>query len=633
MKRWSKGPESHLGAGGTERPDPSRSGKSWQVGRPALTPKLLIALALIVVITICAFISIQRANDAVRAEARARFFEQYNRQQFLVAELASQSLDELFATYHRNLDLVVSLFEGKEVARRRAREVKGSLQKIYGALVNTPVVDMVVFDSKGAAIEVTPPDAYTLGHSYAWRDYFHWAKEKGKPGQMYVSPFMRLAGGPRRGAKGLIIAEGIYGRRGKFRGVVICSLNFEELARQHIISIHIGKQGRAWLVDNSNKTVLVDPNGKIMEESFDEELRQKFPHLYNLLLSSDDGKPGSGWYEYEDPNDPRRQVRKLVSYHPVHLGNRLWTLGVATPEREVEALLSVFLHRQEAISTTLLVTILGGAALLLALLFNWNRALSTQVGLHTRALSDAHSRLESTFDELLVAKKVAAVGHLALGLVHEIRNPLSAIQMNMQMIRKKIEPSGVLSENFSIVDGEIQRLNHLLNDVMDFARSRPLRLQSVELGELTSRLVQLMSQRLTEGGINVETHIESPLNLVCDPSQLHQVLLNLVLNAVEAMEGTANERRLDITAYRKDDQAFILVSDTGVGIPKDKCEQLFDPFYTTKTSGGGLGLSILQTIVLRHGGSVSAESEPGRGATFTVVLPLMGPSEKGDQPH
>ena len=595
--------------------------------------RLWVALVLIVVSATGALVLIHRANNEVRAEARARFQEQYNRQQYLVAELASHALGELFATFHRDLDLVVSLFEGKEVNRQRAAQVQGSLKKIYGTLADTPVIELVVFDSKGTVVAIEPNDQYTLGRSYAWRDYYRWARDTKNQGRMYISPFMRLEGGRHRGEKELIVAKGIYGPQGEFHGVAVCCVNFDSLARSHVLPVHIGKQGRAWLVDSDTKSVLVDPNGKVAGQSFDKALLKKWPRLHALLLSAADGKPGSGWYDYEDPNDPRLQVRKLVSYHPVRLENRLWILGVATPEREVEALLSPFLQRQEAISTTLLVTILGGAALLLAFLFNWNRALSTQIGLNTKALSETHSQLESTFDELLVTKKMAAVGHLALGLAHEIRNPLSSIQMNMQMIRKRIEPSGILSENFSIVDGEIQRLNRLLNDVLDFARPRLLRLQPVELGEIIGRLLQLMSQRLAERCITTETHIESPVNVVGDPEQIHQVLLNLVLNAVEAMEGMKGEKRLDIAAFCRDGQAFVLVSDTGAGIPKDTREQLFDPFYTTKTAGGGLGLSILQTIVRAHGGSVTAESEPGHGATFVVALPLTGPTAKGDQSH
>ena len=586
-----------------------------------------LAQALILACTAGALLWIEHANNEVRAEARARFFEQYNRQQDLVAEMASHALNELFATFHRDLDLVSSLFEGKVVNRRRAAQVAGSLNRIYGTLAGTPVFELVVYDSKGTVVAIAPHDSYTLGRSYAWRDYYRWARQNKEPERMYISPFMRMEGGLHRGDKELIVAKGIYGASGEFQGVVVGVVDFDSLARSHVLSVHMGKQGHAWLIDSDTRTILVDPNGKIAGKSFDEALLKKWPRLYRLLISMQDGKPGSGWYEYEDPGDPRRQVAKLVSYHPVGLEGRRWVLGVATPEREVEALLSPLLERQEAISTTLLVTIIGGASLLLALLFYWNRTLSIQVLLNTRALGETHSQLESTFDELLITKKVAAVGHLALGLAHEIRNPLSSIQMNMQMIRKRIEPSGILSENFSIVDGEIQRLNHLLNDVLDFARPRPLRLQKVELDVIVKRLLQLMSQRLAERGIRTETHIEAPLSLVCDPEQIHQVLLNLVLNAVEAMEG--KDRRLEITAFSKEHQAVVRVSDSGAGIPKEKREQLFDPFYTTKTSGGGLGLSILQTIVLCHGGTVTAESEPGQGATFAVTLPLAGPAEKG----
>jgi two-component system C4-dicarboxylate transport sensor histidine kinase DctB len=592
--------------------------------------KLILALILVVFVASAAILWLSHSSSKVRAEARHRFYEQYNRQQSLMAELAAHTIEEKFTTFHHNLDLVVSLFEGKEVNRQHSEEIRETLKKISGSLGNSPVIDMTIFDSRGIAVLMEPVDPYTLGRSYAWREYYTWAREKGRPGQMYLSPFTRLAGGVRRGEKALIVAEGIYGPRGEFRGVVICTLNFNELVRKHVLSIHLGRHGQAWLMDNTSGTILVDPNGKITGKSFDEAFLPKWPRLHDLLLSMGNGKPGSGWYEYEDPDDSSRKVRKLFSHFPVRLNERLWTLGVATPEREVEALLSNFLQQQEAFTTTLLITILGVATLLLGLLLNWNRMLSAQLDRHTRDLGEARARLESTFDELLVVKKVAAVGHLALGLVHEIRNPLSAIQMNMQMIRKKTALDGTLRENFSIAEGEIRRLNRLLKDVQDFARSRPLRLQPADLGEITQRLIQLMNERLEKQRIQTEIRIDSPLKLVCDPEQIHQVLLNLVLNAIEAMQNVPGERRLTISAFSRDGMAVIMVSDTGAGIPSEKLGQLFDPFFTTKVSGGGLGLSLLQTIVLRHGGSVTVESDPGRSATFIVSLPLTGPDDIGE---
>ena len=288
---------------------------------------------------------------------------------------------------------------------------------------------------------------------------------------------MRMEGGIFRGDKALILAERIYGPKREFRGVVLLMLNFDELKRKHILTIRIGKSGYAWLVDTSNQTVLVDPNGRVTDKSFEEAFLPKWPQLFDLLVSTQGGKPGSGWYDYEAPGNPEQKIRKLVSYHPVHIGNQLWTLGVTTPEAEVEALLSTFLSRQEAFANMLLVITVCGAIALLLVLITWNRLLTGQVNLHTRDLIKARSRHESTYNNLLATQKIAAVGRLALGLVHEIRNPLSAIQMNMQMIRKKIEPSGTLRENFTIVEGEILRLNSLLKDMMNFARTRPLNLQ------------------------------------------------------------------------------------------------------------------------------------------------------------
>ncbi len=564
-------------------------------------------------------------NRSLRLEARERFFDQYNRQQLLLAEQASRTIEELFATFRRNLSLVGSLFEDGPVTRERAVAVEGSLTRVYELLGDTPIIDLVVFDRVGDVVAIVPADEYTLGRNYAWREYYLWARDRGRPGQMYLSPFMRMEGGQHRGDKALIVAEGIYAANGGFKGVVAFTVNFDALARKHILSIQIGEYGYAWLVDSYNRTVLVDPRGRIGGQRFDAAFRDRWPKLYDLLVSTRDGRPGMDWYAFEDPADPAKTVRKLVGYAPVRIQERLWTLGVCTPERQVEALLASFLRRQEVFSGTAMATILAGTALLSGLLLAWNRSLTREVGSRTRELERARTRLEEAFDELLTARKAAAVGNLALGMAHEIRNPLSAIRMNMQMIRKRIGDDQALAENFAIAEEEILRLNHLLTEVMTFAKPRPLHLASVDLASTVERVVALVAQRTAREGIRVAVDMEPGLDpITCDGEQIQQVLLNLVLNGIDAASGRDGPRRLEIRASRDDDAVELRVWDNGPGIDPEHLDRLFDPFFTTKAHGVGLGLAVSETIVLRHGGALHAERPPEGGAAFVVRLPTAG---------
>lgn len=579
--------------------------------------------ALLVVGSVAIAVVYQEAQR-VRTEAREQFYEQYNRQQLLLAEQAANSVEEFFDTLKRNLALVVSLFKDEEVSVARAAAVHGILSRIYESLSDTPIIDLVVFDREGTVVTIFPPDPYTLGRNYAWRDYYRWARDSGKPGQMYVTPFMRMEGGQQRGNKAMILAEGIYGPDGEFLGVAAFPIDFDKLARRHILSVRIGKEGYAWLVDADEQSVLVDPNGRVDGESFRDAFLPRWPNLYQFLLSTLDGIPGTGWYEYEDPVDREKRVRKLVGYQPVRIGERLWVLGVATPEREVDALLSSFLRRQELFSFTLAGAIFGGIALLSLALVFWNRLLSSRVEARTRDLAEARSKLESTFSELLTAKKLAAVGQLALGIVHEIRNPLSAIRMNIQMIRKKLPAQGAVQENFSMVDAEVLRLNRLLNDLLSFARPRPVNLQATDLVEVVERVVRLMGERLAAEGIELDTDLPPRLVALGDAEQIEQIILNLVLNAIEAMEGTGGERRIVIGVRAINGSVEISVGDTGPGVAEEERDKIFDPFYTTKSSGGGLGLSTVQSIVLHHHGSVDVRNRPTGGALFTVRLPIDG---------
>ncbi len=597
--------------------------------KPLRIPRTLFACAAYVAVAALVLLWVFGTTDRIRTEARDRFFEQYNRQQLLLAQQASRTIEGTFATFRRNLTLVASLFEESGVTRARAQRVTGSLERVYDVLSDLPIIDLVVFDREGTVVAIVPADAYTLGRNYAWRGYYRWARDRGRPGEMYLSPFMRMEGGQHRGDKALIVAEGIYGPGGGFQGVVIFTINFDELARKHILSVRIGEHGYAWLVDANNRTVLVDPRGKIGGQSFDEAFSGRWPKLYDMLVrASQERRPALDWYDFEDPAAPSRTVRKLVAYVPVQIQDRAWILGVCTPEREVEALLASFFRRQERFSAVVTAAILLGTALLSGLLLAWNRSLSRQVDLRTRDLAEARSNLEAAFEEVLAAKKAAAVGNLALGMVHEIRNPLSSIRMNIQMIRKRIGPEGDLRENFAIVEEEILRLNGLLQEILSFARPRELRLRRVDLGQIVERVLLLCDQRFRQEGIRLDAGPSEGLPPVrCDPEQIRQVVLNLVLNAVEAMSSAPGDRVLRVALENGGDSLVLRVADTGPGIRAPDLEHVFDPFFTTKAQGGGLGLAISERIVLRHGGAIAVESGPGGGAVFTVSLPVEGPED------
>ena len=585
------------------------------------TLRLWTLLFVLVAMSMAALYGILLATDAVRQEAREQFFQQYNRQQLLMAEQASEAVNVFFVSLKRSLGLVVSLFEQQPVERSRALEVQGSLSKLNQSLADSAIIDLVVFDREGTVVAIEPSDPYTLGRNYAWRDYYLWAKDTGKPGQMYVSPFIKLEGGQSRGDKALIVAQGIYADNGTFNGVAMFTVNFDELARKHIVPVRLGEQGYAWLADINNKTLLVDPHGAVAGRSFEDAFLPQWPKLYSLLTSAKDGGSGTDWYNYEDPEDHAQSVRKLVGYQTLKLGGHLWFIGVATPEREVDALLSSFLRRQETFSLTLVFSILAVTMIVCGLLLAWNRMLSRRVEARTSDLANARTELEQTFNELLESKKLAAVGHLALGLTHEIRNPLSAIRMNIKMIRKKWQPEERLQEHFSIIDDEILRLNRLLSDVMNFARPGPLRLESIDLNDIVQRVNRLLSQRFEEEQVSVDISLPDPLQLVCDAGQIEQVLLNLVLNALDALTAIEGKKQLSIIGTREEQQISIWVTDNGCGIPEADRDKLFDPFYTTKPAGGGLGLCTLQSILLRHQGSVEIVEKEGRGACFRIRLP------------
>jgi len=220
-------------------------------------------------------------------------------------------------------------------------------------------------------------------------------------------------------------------------------------------------------------------------------------------------------------------------------------------------------------------------------------------------------------------EKLAAVGTLAAGLAHEIRNPLNGAQLHVTFLERNLRRSasdGEALDTVKVVSDELKRLSALVTEFLDFARPMPLTVRPVQLRELCEKVLHLMGPVAAAAGVTLECHKPgSELVADIDPAKIEQVLLNLIQNSVEALEPQGGGK-ITLRARRKPRSVVIEVEDDGPGIPGPNTP-IFDPFFSTKPSGTGLGLAIVHRIVTDHDGTIDVESKPGK-TVFRMTLPI-----------
>jgi hypothetical protein len=240
--------------------------------------------------------------------------------------------------------------------------------------------------------------------------------------------------------------------------------------------------------------------------------------------------------------------------------------------------------------------------------------------------------------EMVHAEHLATLGELAAGVAHEIRNPLAGIAGAIEIITKEFPADHPDREVLEDLRQEVRRIEKTLDDLLVYARPKPPLFGRANLKETVARTLQLARQQT--GNKKVDFSIQIPASLppfLVDSEQLHQVLLNLVLNGIQAIE---LEGRISIEAKACEADGpnlpgyiEIAVSDTGAGIPAEHLERIFRPFYTTKRGGTGLGLSLCRRILVAHGGALSAESQLKQGSRFTIRLPRRETFEEARELH
>ena len=236
-----------------------------------------------------------------------------------------------------------------------------------------------------------------------------------------------------------------------------------------------------------------------------------------------------------------------------------------------------------------------------------------------RELQVVYQELQNNLEHVKRAARMSALGHLSAGLAHEIRNPLASIEGAAAIVEQAPENEQQRKEFLGIIQEESRRLNRLVTHFLDFARPRPPELRPTDIGELLESVIKLVSQTAARTNIQFETQVRADLSpLRCDPEQLRQVVLNLILNAVQAMpEGG----RVTVGAQQERGYLQIRVRDEGPGIAAEEVDSIYDPFFTTKEAGSGLGLPVAYQMVEQHGGELVLEENTGAGTCFLISLP------------
>jgi two-component system, NtrC family, sensor histidine kinase HydH len=340
------------------------------------------------------------------------------------------------------------------------------------------------------------------------------------------------------------------------------------------------------------------------------------------------GEEGTDWYISGWHREKLGEIKKLIAYSPIRFQSgmvrgvvqvenpqhNLWAVGVAAPIDEVYGLVARFQFDQGLMVGIFVLFLVGVSYLLIGAVYSWNRVLSHEVEEKTEELRKSH-------DRLLRSERFAAVGEAAAYVSHEIKNPLMVIGGFARQLERNSDIPEAAGTKLHIISDEVRRLENFLGELRDFTRPAPPARQLADFNGLVREVATMMQETAAELDIQLITKLAENLPQVWfDPNQMKQVLINLVKNALEAIE---NQGVITLTTFAQNGQVCLAVQDTGKGIDPEIIADIFNPFFTTKKAGTGLGLAVINKIIEDHHGTITVESLKGQGTTFTLQLPCQ----------
>ncbi len=251
-----------------------------------------------------------------------------------------------------------------------------------------------------------------------------------------------------------------------------------------------------------------------------------------------------------------------------------------------------------------------------------SRKLEQQYALLERRVEELNEELAEKNRAMERTRRLAAMGEMAAKIAHEIRNPLGSMAIFATLLERELANDAEKRKFASYITNGINTLDNLLSNMLLFASAPAARLKGVDIREVIEDSIQLVSG-YERAGVRIASEFEGPSVIMADGSLLRQLFLNLLINAIDSLDGGSGTVRVSAKVIEEAGRPYLVVQvrDTGKGIPPEELDRIFDPFFSTKERGTGLGLAIVSAVVNAHGGSIDVDSKKGGGTVFTIRVP------------